>query len=331
MREELLVKLIDKIAPRFSGSVAELRDAIDAVIYDYDIQPRERGLAVLDDMTDKIELYLASKRLDGLSELTLKNYRTHLLRLAAFLHKDVVNVDIMDLRRFLAVYSSQKKVRNSTMANVVGVLKAFFSWLVDNDYTIKNPTRALKATKVEKRLRKALTSEELERMRDACRSPREQAILELFFASGCRLAEIQKLNVGDIDWIGMSIRVIGKGNKERVVYFTPKAKLFLRKYLATRKIVGNADPLFIAAKIPHNRLSGKSLEIEIKKIAARAGFEKSIFPHLIRHTTATLALKAGTSITTIQSLLGHSSLNTTMVYAEHNQEAVKYEYTRHMA
>ena len=124
MREELLIKLIDKIAPRFDGSVAQLRDAIDAVIYDYDINPRERGLAVLDDMTDKIELYLASKRLDGLSDLTLKNYRTHLLRLAAFLHKDVVDVDIMDLRRFLAVYSSQKKVRNSTMANVVGVLKA---------------------------------------------------------------------------------------------------------------------------------------------------------------------------------------------------------------
>ena len=83
--------------------------------------------------------------------------------------------------------------------------------------------------------------------------------------------------------------------------------------------------------LQNNRLSGKSLEIEIKKIAARAGFDKSIYPHLIRHTTATLALKAGASVTTIQSILGHSSLDTTMVYAETNQDTVKYEYTRHMA
>jgi integrase/recombinase XerD len=184
----------------------------------------------------------------------------------------------------------------------------------------------VKCTKEPKRMRHALTDEEMELLRQACKTDREKAILELLISSGCRLSEITQLNKDSLDWHERSFFVIGKGNKERQVYFSIKAKILLKKYLNSRKDVNSA--LFVCSKQPHGRLGNRAVEKEIKNIAARAGFDKSVYPHLFRHTYATEKINSGMPLPILQKLMGHSSADTTLVYAEISQENVQHEYKR---
>ena len=170
--------------------------------------------------------------------------------------------------------------------------------------------------------------EEVEKLRMACADVRERAILEMLLATGCRLSELIGMNIEDLNFKDNSIRVIGKGNKERIVFFNPRTKVHLDKYLENRK--GNSEALFVGSRKPYNRLGSRAVEKIINKIATRAGFDKAVFPHLFRHTMASLGLQAGANIVAIQSLLGHSSVTTTERYAQNNLENVKHEYNQNM-
>lgn len=184
----------------------------------------------------------------------------------------------------------------------------------------------LKQTKEPKRLRHPLSDEEVELLRQACITDREKALTEFLVATGCRLSEVVKINKDDIDWYEMSLNVIGKGDKERKVYFNVKAKILLQKYLKSRK--GNSPALFVGVKYPFARIGGRSIERELKKIATRAGFKKPVFPHLIRHTFATHSLNVGLDITVLQHLMGHETPATTQIYAQLNDENIRHEYKR---
>lgn len=134
------------------------------------------------------------------------------------------------------------------------------------------------------------------------------------------------INKDDINWNEMSLNVVGKGDKERKVYFSIKAKLLLLNYLNSRK--DENESLFVASKYPFNRLGGRSIEREIKKVADRAGFNKSIYPHLFRHSYATHNLNSGMDITVLQNLMGHSTPATTQIYAKLSDENIKYQYRK---
>lgn len=135
-------------------------------------------------------------------------------------------------------------------------------------------------------------------------------------------------NIEDLHFNDNSLRVIGKGNKEREVYFSPKAKLYLEKYITQRK--DSSPALFVSSKYPYSRMGVRSIEKEIANIAVRTGLNKSVYPHLLRHTMATLAIQSGAKLTTIQHLLGHTDPSTTQIYAETSMEDVKYEYKQHL-
>jgi integrase/recombinase XerD len=121
------------------------------------------------------------------------------------------------------------------------------------------------------------------------------------------------VNVDDLNWADNSIVIVGKGNKERTVYFSEKAKVYIKKYLVSRGSF-ESSALFITSKAPHERLGGRSIEKEIGTIADRAKLDKHIFPHLLRHSFATQGSRSGRSLITLQNLMGHSKLDTTMVY-----------------
>jgi integrase/recombinase XerD len=207
-------------------------------------------------------------------------------------------------------------------------LKSFFGWLELEEYIPKDPTRKLKAYKLPKRLRKSLTVEELEMLRDSCKTLRERSILEWIFSTGCRLSEVINTDIDDLNFKDYSVRVIGKGNKEREVYFSPKAKLYLDKYLASRK--DSCPALFVTLRKPIHRLGARGIQKEVDKIAVKAGFDKAVFPHLLRHTMATLGVQSGAKLTTIQHLLGHDDPSTTQIYAETSLEEVRLEYKQHL-
>ena len=142
---------------------------------------------------------------------------------------------------------------------------------------------------------------------------RDKALLEIFYATGCRLAEIHGLNQTDINWQERNIKVTGKGKKERIVFIGARASYALKKYLDSRD--DNEEAVFITEKGKHQRLSQRSMHLRIKKIASRVTLNKNIHPHVFRHTMATTMLNHDARLEDVQALLGHCNPNTTQVYA----------------
>ena len=225
----------------------------------------------------------------------------------------------MDIRRYLAWYT-KKGVKNSTLATIISALKSFFGWLENEEYISKSPMRKIKNIKVEKRVRKALNREELEMLRDACRTLREKALVEFFYSTGCRLDEAQKLNIADVDWSNGKVMVIGKGDKERPVYLNARAILHLRKYLASRNDSNHS--LFVSERQPHDRLGRRAIERTFSTLGKRAGINKPVYPHLLRHTTASTMLQNGATMEEVQHYLGHDSPVTTQIYAEMDTQSI---------
>ena len=323
-KRNLLIKLIDNVEINFKQQQI-IEGILVELLQDYTVSKIETALTV-SDIPEKVTMYLQAKRLEGLSDLTLKNYFYLLRRLAAFSHKQVKDINLNDLRTFL--FQECEGLKETTMQVKVTYLQSFFKWLTDEEIIDKDPSRKLPRIRVPQRLRNALTIEEVEKLRMACADVRERAILEMLLATGCRLSELIGMNIEDLNFKDNSIRVIGKGNKERIVFFNPRTKVHLDKYLENRK--GNSDALFVGSRKPYNRLGSRAVEKIINKIATRAGFDKAVFPHLFRHTMASLGLQAGANIVAIQSLLGHSSVTTTERYAQNNLENVKHEYNQNM-
>ncbi|KGO12184.1 integrase [Clostridium botulinum] len=323
-KEEVVIKLVGKLSLEFPEiNQLKVRTIAEEVLYKYRVLPEETAL-VSSDIEEKLQIYLATKKLDGLSRKTLKNYEYNLLIFADHLRKPLSTINTMDLRMFLAVRC--KDMKQSSVNGQISILKSFFSWLHEEEYIPKNPAKKLKQTKEPKRLRHAMTEEEVELLRQASKTDREKALVEFLISTGCRLSEVVGVNKDDINWYEMSLNVIGKGDKERKVYFNTKAKILLKKYLLTREDDNLA--LFVTSKRPHARLGGRSIQREIKKIAKRAGINKSIYPHLFRHSFATNKLNAGMPMPVIQHLMGHESPATTQIYAQLSEENVKYEYKK---
>lgn len=320
-KEEVIIKVLGKaLMEQPDLDQISLRRVLEEVLYDYDLLPLSKALVVQSDLRDKIMIFLACKKIDGLSENTLEGYYQRLGKFSLFIQKNLVDIDVMDIRMYLASYA-KTGVKNITIAREISVLKSFFIWLENNDYISKSPMRNIKQIKVEKTLREALTPEELELVRDACCSLRERAIIEFFYSTGCRLDEVVKLNKNDIDWQDLSLKVFGKGKKERIVYISPKAKIHLKKYLMSR--LDECDALFVTERQPKNRLGRRSYERTVEKIGKRAKLSKDLYPHLLRHTTATTMLNNGASLSEVQYYLGHEDPATTQIYAHLSNDAVR--------
>ena len=177
-------------------------------------------------------------------------------------------------------------------------------------------------------VREALTAREVEKMRIACGSNiRDNAVLELFLATGCRVSEVVGMRVEEIDLQNGYVKVLGKGQKERIVFFSDRALEYLECYLDGRK----EGPVILSCRAPHQGLKKNALENIIRSIAKRAGITKRVFPHLLRHTFATRALNKGMPLPTLCDIMGHASTETTRIYAKNSQGRLKYEYNMYVA
>ena len=322
---EIIIRLVGKLTLEFPDiDQLKVRRIAEEVLYKYDVVPQETGLTTSNDTEDKLQIYLVVKKLDGLSIITLKNYNREILKFARYLRKPLATVTTMDLRMYLAQRCKNLKPGSTNTQSYI--LKSFFSWLHQEEYIPKNPMLKIKATKEADRLRHALTMDEVEVLRQKCKNLRQKTLLEFTYSTGCRLSEIEAVNKEDLNFHDKTLKVIGKGNKERVVCFNTKAKYLMKEYIMSR--TDDNPALFITSKSPNNRLGGRSIEREIKNIALRANLGKAIYPHLLRHSIATHLLAAGMSLHNVQALLGHSDPKTTEIYAETSTENVVYEYKR---
>lgn len=325
--EEFVIKAVGKLTLEFNYDwevQRKVSEILHLALYEYNVLPQETGL-VASDLEEKIILYLQVKKLENYSQYTLKNYFYTLSKFSDFIKKPVATINKNDIRFFLA--NCYPHCKASTVNSKIFCLKGFFQWLTDEEIIPKNPARLIKETKIPKRLRKSLNIQELEKLRLACRDERDRALLEFLFATGCRVSEVVDTNISDLDLNNNSLKVIGKGNKQRLVYYNDKTKLYIENYLNTRR--DNDDALFVSKRFPYNRMGKRGIECVIAKIGERAKLGKDVYPHLIRHTMATLGLRAGANITTIQHLLGHTSPATTETYAEESDTNLKHEYNQH--
>jgi integrase/recombinase XerD len=323
--EPLLTQLTNAIVDLCPGvDPIQIRIKVAGVLAAYDIRPA-RITAGHPDIAEKVKLFLAAKKLEGLSQLTIDGYALDLKIFGNYVQKPVEDITTQDIRTYLGRFDNLKM---SSISKKLSVLKSFFGWLVEEELIPRDPTRKIKPPRPPRQLPKALNIEELEMIREACRTPRERALVEVFYATGCRLSEIQQLNRQDIDWQRKSANVIGKGSKEREVYFSWKALYHLKKYLKSRN---DAHPaLFVTERRPVNRLSRRAIQREIKLIAQRAGVQKNVHPHVYRHTFATLTLNNGADLAAVQSLLGHSSPETTQVYAQLTSGRRREQYQKYL-
>ena len=323
--EQLMTQVIQVLFDMVSAAqLVELRTKLSEVVSRFDIK-RIESEESHPDLSEKIELFLAGKKLEGLSNLTLADYRLHLNRFSDVVRKKVEDVTAADVRVYLGRFSGQKI---SSISTKLSVLKSFFGWLTAEEILPRDPTTRIKPPKKEKRLPKALSIEELEMLREACGNVRQRALIEVMYATGCRLSEVFAMDRDDINQAQQSCRVIGKGNKEREVYFSFKAMYHLRKYLLTREDI--TPSLFVTERKPHRRLSRRGIQLEINKIAAAAGMTKHVTPHTLRHTFATLTLNNGADLVAVQELLGHENPATTQIYASITAERKREQHKKYL-
>ena len=314
---------IDLIA-KLTALMPECAREIIKIMREYDVQTAQ----VYDrsNLPRRVEAFLAAKRIDGCRPKTIKGYRERLKLFMTQCSKPVQQITTDDLREYLAYLVDERHLMDNSVQAHINTLRSFFSWLVDEDNIRKSPMRKIKSLKIDKlRSRHPLTAEQLELVRDGCRGYKEKALVEFLVSSGCRVSEVAGLRVDDIDWRDRKGKVIGKGNKERTVYFSVRAKLMLQLYIAERR---GGEALFASSRAPYEPLTDRGIEKMISKLGKRIGMERPLYPHLMRHTFASHALNCGMELTIIQHLLGHSDPKTTLIYAEIDPIRVQYEYNR---
>lgn len=270
-------------------------------------------------------LYESDKRVEGYSLHTLKAYRIQCNVMIRFLGDVVIeSIDFAKLKQFLA--KDAEMLKPASLGHRVRFLKSLFRYATDEGLVLKNPASKLKEPKQGNRIPKAMTEEDIETLREGCTTALEHALVEFLYGTGCRVGEIVTLNRNSIDWENRSVIVRGKGDKEREVYFGVKCQIWLKKYLRQRKDTDIA--LFVTRNAPH-RMGIAQVRCILKKIAKRAGIETVIYPHKLRHTYATHLLNNGAPLEVIQSLLGHSKLETTRLYAHLSGQIRQEQYRKY--
>jgi len=278
------------------------------------------------DFLRQVNHFLGAKKSEGMAARTISNYRLYLGMLSDYLGKKASEITSNDIRDFIMYMSDERGMKTNSIQSVINILRSYFSWMHGEELIPKNPMTRIKSFKINKKdARHPLTLEELEKLRNACKTYREKAIVEFFFSSGCRISEAIQIDVNSLDMTHRCADVIGKGNKPRTLYFSIRARLMIEEYLKERK---GGTALFCCGRKPYDRLGKRSIEKILQHIGARAGIVRRVHPHVLRHTFATHMLNSGMDITVIQKLLGHSSVGTTEIYAEINQDGVRREYDK---
>ncbi len=274
---------------------------------------------------DRFEHHLAIER--NLSPRTVEAYMRDLSQFCSFLtsHKEIIDplevlrgVELLLLRQYLA--QLHKMCSRTSIARKLSALKAFFRFLVREGVLNDSPIETLSTPRQEQYLPKVLSAEQVGHLLESSTSGqfvlilRDLAIFELIYSCGLRVGELTQLNVGGVDLETSQVRVLGKGNKERLLPIGRQACGALGSYLAERGDLSRQDPLFLNHR--GGRLTPRSVQRNMKKRLLEFNLPTDVTPHALRHSFATHLLDAGADLRAIQELLGHASLSTTQKYTK---------------
>ena len=292
-----------------------------------------RGYFVQDYLT-----YLSVER--TLSRRTLREYEQDLAIFFEYLHpflqEDLTleGIDVRTMREFLAHLRRQRNYTANALNRKIACLKGYFRFLEAEGHIPLSPMARIASAKDGRLLPKVLSEDEVQNFletadariverEDPVLGLRDRAMLELFYAAGVRLSELVGLNLGDVDFEKKTLRVTGKGNKQRYVFFNDTAARVLEEYLQVRPKVKH-DAVFLNRF--QQRLSPRAIQLMFAKTLQASNVNKPASPHTLRHSFATHMLEGGSDLVTIKELLGHESLSTTQVYTNISRRKMREVY-----
>lgn len=299
-------------------------EKLDFIMKTDDLKHQEE----LNENASMIESFISSKQIEGCSDRTIKYYKEIIDKFNDSFDKSIKKITTEEIRSYLSNYKEISTCGSTTIDNIRRVLSSFFSWLEDEDYIIKSPIRRIHRIKTPTTVKEVLTDENLEKLRDECENIRDLSLIELLISTGMRVGELVNLNISNLNFEDRSCIVLGKGNKEREVYFDAKTKLHLKEYISKRNDTN--DALFVSLREPHQRLSISGIELIVRNLGVNTNINK-VHPHKFRRTLATMAIDKGMPVEQVQKLLGHVKIETTMHYAMVNQSNVKISHRRYIA
>lgn len=329
MNEPIISEILQDMLPVLDNSqLAKLKGVLEHKLWNVEIVNK-----TVEDSFDKsneefTELFISAKRVEGCSSKTLKYYLATINKMTDTVGKHITKITTEDLRKYLSDYHEENNCSKSNIDNIRRILSSFFSWLEDEDYILKSPVRRIHKIKSAKAVKETYTDEMLECMRDNCDSLRDLAIIDMLASTGMRVGELVHLNIEDVDFEKRECVVLGKGSKERPVYFDARTKIHLRNYLESRN--DDNPALFVSMLKPYNRLNISGVEIRLRELGRKLDITK-VHPHKFRRTLATRAIDKGMPIEQVQKLLGHSKIDTTMQYAMVDQENVKLSHRKYIS
>ncbi len=266
-----------------------------------------------------------------LSDNTIDSYGENLLKLLNYVNKDILILNSDDIRNYLLNSDATAK----TKAHYLSVFNSFYKYMVFNKKINNNPCEGIKTPKLEKRLPKYLTDDEINKLLDIrLIKPidyRNKAMLEVLYATGIRISELTNLEFNQIDLNDCTIRVLGKGKKDRIVPLGNMAIHYLTLYIEEYRkfLLKTRSSNYVFINKDGNKISRQGFFKILKQIAKTSGIEKEISPHTLRHSFATHLLNNGADLRVIQELLGHENLVTTEIYSHLSNKKIEDDYDHH--
>lgn len=308
-----------------------LNKTLNNVLEDYDILIDDDLSKEIEDVEafnlDLINRFEKIKNLEGLSPASIKGYIREVNTFLRYAEKPLTHVTTEDIREYLVYKQEVDLISLNTTDNCRRFLNTFFRTMVLENIMRRNPVKKIDRIKVPYRLKKPFNKEEIILMRMQINNLRDKAIFEMLLSSGVRVGELSGMRITDLNMDENSIYVIGKGNKERKVYFSDECKVVLRMYLNSRE--DNKPYLFVSHNKPYNKLGKVGIEHMIRSIGEKAGVKKA-HPHRFRRTMASYALNRGVPIEQVQKLLGHETIDTTTIYAITNDSHISYSHKKYI-
>lgn len=317
------------------GSYTVTKDSTELTIYEGDVNE------------NMIRKFLISKRVSGRTDRTLETYGSYLRRIFREIKKPCLEVTTDDIRLYLAIREMRDGLSKTSLNNELRFMKSFYRFLQDEEILSVDPTRKIEAIKGKKQKKEALNELDIERIRDACQTEREKALVEILLSTGARVTEVSLMRIDEIK--DDKVIVHGKGNKDRIVYLNAKARLALEKYLNQREdnnpyvfpagfnatgcpeMRSTKERWYTRKNLVHEseRMNVSSIEATIRKIGKRAGVN-NVHPHRFRRTCATYALRRGMPIEQVSQMLGHEQISTTQIYLDIGEEELEKAHKKYV-
>ena len=315
----------------------ELVARIALTMKDYAIVLQEQTTDLVVSDLDKdnvmIQKFLMSRKVKGCTDRTIKFYIGSIRRTRRRIQKPLKEITVDDIRWYSSIREFQDKVSRVTIQNELHAMSSLMEFLSADGYIQGNPIKKFGEYKIPKKMKKAFTEYEIEKMRGVIETKKEAALFEILLSTGCRVSELAGIRKDEIR--GDKILVHGKGQKDRNVIMNTRAMIALEDYMASKCEESKMSPWLFpkreykhTCKTPEEHATTSSIEQAITEIGKKVGVQAH--PHKFRRTCATFALRRGMDIIYVAKMLGHENITTTQIYLELNEEEMDYQHRKYV-